>query len=75
VVGGTPTAAAPDESGFARIDRTWKSGDTVVLMLPAEIVATKRMTFGNGDQKLVFNPLTPWVSLNSKRQSLRFGLT
>ena len=65
VVNGTPTVASPDKSGFARIDRTWKSGDSVVLVLPSNVVATKKATFGNGDQKRVFNPWTPWVSLST----------
>ena len=44
VAGKKVAANAPDERGFVRVERAWKTGDVVNLTLPAAIVARKRLT-------------------------------
>merc|ERR1712184_198080 len=65
VVAGTATPAAPDAEGFVRVERAWKSGDTVVLTLPAAITATKKLTFSDGNSKKKTNPSCPWCGANA----------
>lgn len=83
MVAGTKVASIPDDKGFVRLSREWRSGDTVVLTLPAEIRATKRLTFGDGTEGKRLNPAAPWGGQNStsnlpfcviERGSLTFAL-
>lgn len=76
-------ATAPTTHGFVKVERTWKTGDVVNLTLPAEILARKRLTFGNGLEGRKFNPAAPWGDQNAtsnlpfcevSRGSLTFAL-
>jgi hypothetical protein len=83
VAGESVDNRTPDQSGFVRVEREWKSGEIVNLTLPAEIVAKKRRTFGNGLESRQFNPKAPWGDQNTtsnlpfcevSRGSLTFAL-
>lgn len=83
VAGKHVDASAPDDKGFVRVDRTWKTGDQILLTLPATIVARKRLTFGNGLEGRKFNAAAPWGDQNTtsnlpfceiSRASLTFAL-
>lgn len=60
IAGGPSAPVTPDSKGFVTVKRLWQSGDTVTLHLPADIRATKKLTFGNGDETNRFNPKFPW---------------
>ena len=66
-VAGTPYSGsmAVDANGFVRVERTWMAGDTVVLVLPAEIRATKRLTFADGVENKKYQEKEPWVGQNT----------
>ena len=53
-----------DKNGFARITRMWRQGDVVNLTLPAELRATKRVTFANGHENKKWNGKFPWTGQN-----------
>lgn len=69
VAGKKVDASAPDESGFIRVERSWTTGDVINLTLPAEIVARKRLTFGNGLEDRKYNPAAPWSVRNNSSLS------
>jgi len=83
VVAGKATSAIPDAEGFVRVERAWESGDTVILTLPAEVTATKKLTFADGTSKAHWNPDHPARGANAtsglpfcvvERGSLTFAL-
>ena len=54
-----------DVNGFVRVERTWLAGDTIVLVLPAEIRATRRLTFADGVESKHYNEKEPWMGQNT----------
>lgn len=72
-----------DASGFVRLVQPWRHGSMVSITLPAEVRATKKVTFANGDSKHTWNPSIPWMGANAtsnlpfcvvERGSLTFAL-
>jgi DUF1680 family protein len=64
-VGRTNIEAKPDANGFVRVSRTWESGDVIKLTLPAELRASKRLTFANGREHSHWNGKAPWSGQNA----------
>ncbi|MEI8283116.1 MAG: beta-L-arabinofuranosidase domain-containing protein, partial [Armatimonadota bacterium] len=56
-VEGTKVSWSTNKLGFARIDRTWKSGDIIILKLPMSLNATK-WTENHDSMSLNYGPLT-----------------